>query len=98
MAYIIEITKKNIKYLLENKIYEKEIPLQEGKLFWKKNYYLNFLDPLYNNLSSELKEKGYIIIIQNLSAICNNKIQNCTYIKISNLGKGRFSIYIINYF
>jgi len=59
---IKDLAVQKINSIFQNKLFEQKIPLQEGFLFWKKNYTLFTEEPALKDLINELGEKGYNVV------------------------------------
>lgn len=56
---ITQLIRDKIIYALDNKNFNEYIPLQDGFLFWKKNYMINSFSPEFLDIKKELEGKGY---------------------------------------
>ena len=56
---ITQLIRDKIIYALNNKKFNEYIPLQNGFLFWKKNYMINSGSPEFLDIKKELEDKGF---------------------------------------
>jgi hypothetical protein len=89
-----------IANIFKNKRFEEYVPLQTGSLLWKKNYFLHENSPAFNDLKSELLEKGYEVVHYPYQEflcdpVCNYRPEN-TKIKVKPSETGKTIIVIDN--
>lgn len=88
-------TLTKLKNIFDNKLFEQHIPLQEGFLFWKKNYFITKYDNAYLDIKTELEKKDYFI--PRTDYTCDYYgYPECTYIKIEPCETGKTKIIFDN--